>query len=406
MRTLGFVAELKVYSPTLKRELGSLKASILMQYLETIFSLYGDGFAKFSGPSPKNPCYENGCSFFEELEFSEEEFRSAFDVIGVRHKSRTSFERAREAGRQFIGEDGVERYYCSYFDRRLGLTFYFRNHQHVERLIDRLLTISAKVREPGIVSLEKLDKVGFCKPEIPASVNRESRVTETGKVGLQKPGKSGYRNRESRVTEEINNTKESSRLEASLSSKTLTVESQVEIAGLLFNNTNNTKDLDLYNTNNTKDLDHKHKQQHKQVDGGEPSHYNQVKDWCYKEFDGGYERLYSMSYSSSSRDWKEFRALYIRIEQMVERGKISWDQFLSLFSRAALNFFNSELGQHRFWDLCARFDSFQRHPLDRFGKPRQQQAKPDNGKRDIGMAPGVKRRILADDGTIKEIPWD
>jgi hypothetical protein len=102
-----------------------------MMQLEYRFAKYPDGFYKFLEP-PQNghQDYRLGDSWVEELAFSKEEFRTGFDKIGVRYNSKTQYDEAKSSGSEF----GCN-YYCSYVDRRSGLTFYFRNHSKVDELI-------------------------------------------------------------------------------------------------------------------------------------------------------------------------------------------------------------------------------------------------------------------------------
>ena len=47
-------------------------------------------------PAPKHKAYTTGDSWTEELAFSADEFRSAFDNIGKRHKSKTTFSKVKD----------------------------------------------------------------------------------------------------------------------------------------------------------------------------------------------------------------------------------------------------------------------------------------------------------------------
>jgi hypothetical protein len=126
----------------------SVTATILMQQLDYWFDKYPNGFYKF-----KSPCnhinYKQGDSWEEELFFSEEEFTTAFSKIGHSHKSKTEFDSSLDKFNN--------KFYCSYFDRKTCLTYYYRNHD----LLD-----------------DELEKI---------STNRQSRNTETDNHGIQKP---------------------------------------------------------------------------------------------------------------------------------------------------------------------------------------------------------------------------
>jgi hypothetical protein len=128
---LAAFAEAVPYIPGLRQQTGSVVATILMMQLEYRFAKYPDGFYKFLEP-PQNghQDYRLGDSWVEELAFSKEEFRTGFDKIGVRYNSKTQYDEAKSSGSEF----GCN-YYCSYVDRRSGLTFYFRNHSKVDELI-------------------------------------------------------------------------------------------------------------------------------------------------------------------------------------------------------------------------------------------------------------------------------
>lgn len=128
---LAAFAEAIPYIPGLRQQAGSVVSAILMMQLEYRFAKYPEGFYKFLEP-PQNghQDYKPGDSWVEELAFSKEEFRTAFDKIGVRYSSKTQYNEAKSSGSEF-----GDSYYCSYVDRQSGLTFYFRNHSKVDELI-------------------------------------------------------------------------------------------------------------------------------------------------------------------------------------------------------------------------------------------------------------------------------
>lgn len=113
---------------------GSIAACILMQQLEYWFDGHPDGFYKFLEPAPRNPLYRAGDSWCEELAMSSDEFRTAFDKIGRRHKSKRQFDSTKDR----FGE----KLYCSYFDRQSGLTQYFRNHPKVDGVLDDIVALA------------------------------------------------------------------------------------------------------------------------------------------------------------------------------------------------------------------------------------------------------------------------
>lgn len=107
-----------------------------MQQLDYWFERHPDGFYKFQDASPDNPAYKTGDSWVEELKFSVAEFRTAFDQIGHRHKSKTDW---AESTDPFQGK-----FYCCYTDRRSRLTFYFRNHAMVDAALDALVSLQGQ----------------------------------------------------------------------------------------------------------------------------------------------------------------------------------------------------------------------------------------------------------------------
>lgn len=121
---------------------GSVLSAILFQQLEfwTDRSNTPDNsFYKFLSPANGNKFYKRGDSWTEELAFSEREFRTAFDAIGVRHFSKTQFKASPDPFTKPDSEGQAKRYlYASYFDKNQGLTFYFRNDEVVDALLDEI----------------------------------------------------------------------------------------------------------------------------------------------------------------------------------------------------------------------------------------------------------------------------
>lgn len=120
---IPYVKELRIFTD-------SVVGCILMQQLDYWFERHPSGFYKFLEPS-QHPKYVSGQSWLEEIGVSVAEFRTAFDRIGTRWKSKTEFENAAD---KFQGK-----FYASYQDKRANLTFYFRNHQVVDAALDALL---------------------------------------------------------------------------------------------------------------------------------------------------------------------------------------------------------------------------------------------------------------------------
>lgn len=149
------------------KELHSLAGGVLgclvMQQLDYWFENHPEGFYKFLLPSD-HPAYKAGDSWTEELGMSKDEFRTAFDKIGIRYKSKSEFDKTDD---KFQGL-----FYCSYVDRRSNLTYYFRNHDAVDAALDDLLSnLESKPTKSGAASAGK--------PQLDAdfTVKRESRFT-------------------------------------------------------------------------------------------------------------------------------------------------------------------------------------------------------------------------------------
>ncbi len=135
------------------------------------FEGYPEGFYKFLEPSD-HPAYKNGDSWTEELGMSRHEFRTAFDKIGIRYKSKSDFDQAVD---KFQGL-----FYCSYVDRRSNLTYYFRNHDLVDAALDELLSKPAQRLEKKSVSSTAnphRDAEFTVKPECGFTVKLDSGFT-------------------------------------------------------------------------------------------------------------------------------------------------------------------------------------------------------------------------------------
>lgn len=85
----------------------------------------------------------------------------------------------------------------------------------------------------------------------------------------------------------------------------------------------------------------------------------------YEIFITRFQVEYGMPYQSAAKDFVQFAGLQKKC------ADTNWELTEANFRRAMENYFGSELGQHTFADLCARFSAFFRSPLDRFGKPVQ-----------------------------------
>jgi hypothetical protein len=151
---IPYVKELKPY-------VGTTNACILMQQMEYWISKNSDGFYKFKEPCD-NKLYVEGDSWCEELNFSPDEYDNAFAKIGTKYKSKTEYLKSTD---KFKGK-----FYAAYTDKTSYVTYYFRNHELVDKVLDEIIS----------------------KPNTKANlpVNRESRFTETKQPDLRTPGKS------------------------------------------------------------------------------------------------------------------------------------------------------------------------------------------------------------------------
>lgn len=133
----GFITNSIPYHKELRPIAGSVTSAILMRQLEYWFEKYPDGFYKFLEPSPNNEKYKEGDSWSEELAFSPDEFRTAFDKIGIRYKSKNEFD--SNSNSLFNSQQG-EKFYCSYHDKIKGITWYFRNSR-IGSIIDDIINL-------------------------------------------------------------------------------------------------------------------------------------------------------------------------------------------------------------------------------------------------------------------------
>lgn len=131
----NLILELFKYQVPYIRELrqisGSILGALIIQQLDYWFDKYPDGFYKFLEPC-EHQLYKAGASLTEELACSADEFRTAFDRIGVRHPSEAAC---------FAGEGPFfDKYYASYREPRSGITHYLRNHELLETALRDLAT--------------------------------------------------------------------------------------------------------------------------------------------------------------------------------------------------------------------------------------------------------------------------
>lgn len=129
-KVLSLTRNVIPYVKELRKYTDSVVGCILMQQLDYWFARYPEGFYKFLEPSDHTK-YVPGQSWQEELGISLTEFRTAFDRIGIRWKSKTEFEGAQD---KFQGK-----FYASYQDKRSNLTYYLRNHDLVDTALGELV---------------------------------------------------------------------------------------------------------------------------------------------------------------------------------------------------------------------------------------------------------------------------
>jgi len=152
-------------------EIRTASAAILMQQLDYWFSKAKNGtFYKFLQPCEKDE-YKAGDSWCEELGFDSEEFRSAFDMIGVRYKSAKEYNAAKVEGDAF-----KNMFYLSYTDRIKGLTFYLRNDNVVDSVLDALQ--EGRLKEIYDLSTTQIGFANLRKYVRHISVNTHNQSTE------------------------------------------------------------------------------------------------------------------------------------------------------------------------------------------------------------------------------------
>lgn len=203
-RTLALLGTGSIpYRKELREYTGSVTGSLLMMQLDYWFARHPDGFYKFLDPTPNHPDYKDGDSWTEELGFSKAEFRTAFDAIGIRHSSKSAYTQAQS---KFTGKDG-EKFYCSYHDKKNGLTWYFRNHPKVEQLITELCKAKPVKHRVKPSSVDKQNEsTGNQQNQSPVDKESESTVDvvsesiEVNNVDLHRSTNLTYIDQESEST--------------------------------------------------------------------------------------------------------------------------------------------------------------------------------------------------------------
>lgn len=123
------------YQPELNAFTGSITATLLLSQLEYWFGkVEGKPFYKFLAPC-EDECYQKGDSWSEELGFSKAEFRNAFKRIGKVYKSKKEYTQSKDP---FEGK-----LYLSYYDRIRRRTYYLRNHELANKLLETIIPTSS-----------------------------------------------------------------------------------------------------------------------------------------------------------------------------------------------------------------------------------------------------------------------
>lgn len=119
------------FYPAIKTSIGCEKAALILGRMEYWFTISANGFYKFIEPCP-HPLYREGDSWQEEVGFPRKIFAKAFDLIGVRYRSKTAFQKAND---KFQGK-----LYASYHDRKTNKTYFIRNHEFASQFIKGLFS--------------------------------------------------------------------------------------------------------------------------------------------------------------------------------------------------------------------------------------------------------------------------
>ena len=155
------------YNPILRKLTGSVTSAILMQQLEYWFSVMGGPFYKYmTMPEGEYTRGNRNSNWADELEFSEDEFRTAFDKIGIRYRSKKAF---NEAPDKFQGK-----MYLSYYEKTSHLTYYRRNQPLIESNLMTLEISTSKGNEKNQSNNTDNSNVD----------NKQENTTETNKENI------------------------------------------------------------------------------------------------------------------------------------------------------------------------------------------------------------------------------
>ncbi|MBP6950976.1 MAG: hypothetical protein KBD36_00300 [Alphaproteobacteria bacterium] len=158
------------FYPVIKAEVGCERATLILGRLEYWFEKYANGFYKFVEPCT-HPLYREGDSWSEEIGFSRKIFVKAFDLIGVRYKSKSSFIKVHD---KFQGK-----LYASYHDRKTNQTYFFRNHAFASQFIKGLF--NRKSSSASVRPKKNTAKNSSCIMEVSSTLNGRSRNNQNGR---------------------------------------------------------------------------------------------------------------------------------------------------------------------------------------------------------------------------------
>ncbi|MBY0292249.1 MAG: hypothetical protein K2W92_03060 [Alphaproteobacteria bacterium] len=158
------------FYPEINSSIGCEKSTLILGRLEYWFEKYANGFYKFVEPC-NHPLYREGDSWSEEIGFSRKIFAKAFDLIGIRYKSKSSFMRAQD---KFQGK-----FYASYHDRKTNQTYFFRNHAFASQFIKGLF--NQKSSSASVKQKKDVTKNSPCIAEVSSTLNGRSRNNQNGR---------------------------------------------------------------------------------------------------------------------------------------------------------------------------------------------------------------------------------
>ena len=136
--------------PVLNNWFKSEKAALIFSHLEhwAAKAKYETGFYKFLEPCPENRLYRAGDSWLEVTGYARRTFLRAFEIFGVRYKSKTAFLKAED---KFQGK-----FYAFYMDRKTHKTVFIRNHEIVDAFLSEHLPALLNRRSGALKSLTKV----------------------------------------------------------------------------------------------------------------------------------------------------------------------------------------------------------------------------------------------------------